>query len=89
MIDVIGWLGAVLLATCAVPQAYKCCVEGHADGMSWGFIGMWFGGEVLTLTYVAAATPNAILILNYAVNIVCLMVIVGTKTLLSGERSET
>lgn len=79
MIESIGWLGAVLLAVCAVPQAYKCCVDGHADGLSWGFIGMWFGGEVLTLMYVGAATPNIILILNYAVNIACLNVIIMFK----------
>lgn len=79
MIEIIGWLGAVLLATCAVPQTWRCCVDGHADGLSWAFIAMWLGGELLTLTYVAAATPSIILIVNYAVNIACLVVIVALK----------
>lgn len=79
MIDAIGWLGALLLATCALPQTYKCCVDRNADGLSWGFIGMWLGGELLTLTYVAAATPSIILIVNYTVNIACLAVIVSIK----------
>ena len=79
MIEAVGWIGACLLALCAVPQAYKCCVDGHADGLSWGFLGMWLGGELFTLAYVAVVTPNLILFLNYFVNIVCLAVIIAVK----------
>lgn len=64
----IGWLGSIMLAVCAAPAAYKAYMDKHADGVSGPFIGLWLGGELLTLVYVAPDL-NWPLIANYGANI--------------------
>ncbi len=78
MLEFIGWLGGILLAICGVPQAYKSWKEGHSDGISWGFIWLWFFGEILVLIYVF---PKLLipLILNYSLNVIVIMVIIWYK----------
>lgn len=80
LISLIGWLGAICFAVCAVPQAYQCYREGHAIGINWVFLLLWIGGEVLSLVYVlltmAAAWP---LIFNYVMSIIFTLVILKYK----------
>jgi len=78
MFEVIGWLGAVFLAICGVPQAFKSYKEGNSYGLSWIFILLWFFGEVLILIYIL---PNMMipLILNYSLNIIIVMIILWYK----------
>lgn len=77
-LELIGWIGSVLLAFCALPQAIKTYRDGHAEGLSLSFIAMWFFGEVLTLIYIypAAQIP---LIANYTANILIMLVIIKYK----------
>jgi len=70
MIELIGWIGSFLLAFCGVPQAYKSYKDGHSEGISWGFILMWFTGEILVLTYVMLTTMDIILMFNYFINLI-------------------
>ena len=70
MIELIGWIGSFLLAFCGTPQAYKSYKDGHSNGISWGFIGMWFTGEVFVLLYVMMTTMDIILIFNYLINLI-------------------
>lgn len=74
----VGWLGSVLFALCAVPQAWKCLVTGSADDFSWAFLVMWLLGEILCLFYI---WPKRLwpLVLNYSANLACLLVIIGVK----------
>jgi len=78
ILENLAWIGSLLLAFCSVPQAIKSIYDGHSDGLSWGFILMWFLGEIFTVGYVIAenATP---LILNYTANILFLLVIIKYK----------
>lgn len=82
MIELFGWLGSILLAFCALPQAYYSWKLKRADHFSATFLAMWLGGEILLLIYVV---PNKDypLILNYFLNIVFINVIVYYK--LSGK----
>lgn len=72
------WLGSILLAGCGIPQAWHCARTQSAEGLSWSFVLAWFFGEVLTLAYVVDL-QSVPLILNYSVNILCLLVILRYK----------
>ena len=76
--EVVGWIGGFAFALCGLPQVVKCVREQNAQGISWGFLGLWLLGEVCTLVYVwpMAAWP---LIMNYLVNIVFTAVILRYK----------
>lgn len=78
MLEMIGWLGSIFLALCAVPQLIKSYNEGHADGLSWGLLSLWLIGEALTLVYVFPKADWP-LIFNYGVNIALLLVIMKIK----------
>lgn len=75
MIELAGIIGSVLLALCGLPQAYKSYIDKHSDGLSWGFILMWGIGEIFVLFYIVLTSLDWILILNYAANLVILLVI--------------
>lgn len=53
MFNFFGILGAILFALCSLPQVAKCISEGHASGLSWGFIFMGIGGNVFSAIYLA------------------------------------
>lgn len=76
--NLIGWLGAAMLALCGAPAAYKAYMDKHAEGVSGPFIALWLGGEMLTLVYVAPSL-NWPLIANYGVNIVFVGIIAYYK----------
>ena len=50
--EVIGWIAAFMLALCGLPQAIRSYIDGHSDGISWGFVLTWFMGCILMLIYV-------------------------------------
>jgi uncharacterized protein with PQ loop repeat len=78
MIQIIGWIGASLLAFCGLPQAWKSFKDGNSDGISWMFILMWGLGELFGLVYIISlgAIP---LILNYTLNLALVSVIFWFK----------
>ncbi len=75
---VVAWTGNALLALCAVPQAWKCYNEGHATGMSTGFLSMWSAGEILTFIYTIHLMDWP-LMLNYATNAVLIAIMFRYK----------
>jgi len=78
VLESFGWFGGILLAICGAPQAWQSYKIGHSEGLSWGFLWMWFWGEVFVLIYVI---PQLLypLILNYAFNIFLAGVILWYK----------
>jgi len=78
MLEIIGWLGGFMLAICGAPQAWKSYKDGHSYGISWGFIGLWFWGEVFVLIYILP-TGLLPLILNYTFNILIGSIILWYK----------
>jgi uncharacterized protein with PQ loop repeat len=77
-LTLVGWVGSILLGICGLPQALKCTKEGHACGLSWGFLFCWFFGELFTIFYVIP-TKNYPLIFNYSFNIVLLIIMLKYK----------
>lgn len=76
--ETIGWLGSILLAFCGLPQAIESYKTKSSEGLTWGFISMWFIGEILTIIYIL---PQMVLplIFNYTANIIFLSVIIYFK----------
>lgn len=72
--EIIGWIGAFCFAVCAIPQAWMCYRNGHANGMSPYLLILWAGGEICTLAYVLPKGDWP-LIFNYLCNMVSLGVI--------------
>lgn len=78
MANFLGWVGALCFAFSAVPQAYQCYRQKHADGMSWGFLILWLSGELCMIVY-SVSERNIILLTNYGINLVLLLVIAYYK----------
>jgi uncharacterized protein with PQ loop repeat len=76
--ELIGWLGSILLAFCGLPQAIESYKTKSSEGLTWGFIGMWFIGEIMTIIYIL---PQMVLplIFNYTANIIFLSIIIYYK----------
>jgi len=67
-VELIGWIGNLLLATCSLPLAYDAWRRGKSD-ISAGFLIMWGLGELLALIYGVSLDGSGPLILNYGVNL--------------------
>ena len=78
MLENIGWIGSILLAFCGLPQAIESIKTKSSEGLTWGFIGMWFIGEICTFIYILP-TLNLPLLFNYTANIIFLAIIIYFK----------
>jgi len=81
-IDVLGWIGSLCLACCAVPQAILSRKQGHSNGISNGLLWLWSLGEFFTLWYLLLQPHdkwNWPLIVNYTANIVFIGIVIWYK----------
>lgn len=80
MVDIfmqsLGWTGHILFAISALPQAWLSYKQGHSQGISWGLLYMWFGGEAIAIIYGLYENVPMPLMVNYLVNFSCLLVII-------------
>ena len=80
MIEALGYISGILLATCAIPLAIQVCHQRHADSLSWAFLVMWLAGEIGTSIYTLVSIGwNGPLQLNYIINVVCIVLILRYK----------
>jgi uncharacterized protein with PQ loop repeat len=70
----IGWVGQLLLAICAIPQTFKTIRTKKAEDISFLFLTFWYVGEILSFIYIIPLAKLP-LILNYGLNITCLTII--------------
>jgi uncharacterized protein with PQ loop repeat len=78
LIQILGWLGSICLAVCAIPQAWMSYKEKHSEGISFAYLLLWAFGEVFALAYVYDKLDLPLL-LNYATNILVLGIILYYK----------
>lgn len=78
-----AWLGSVLLAFCGLPLIWRTIADGHARGVSLGFLLMWLCGEALTLVCVVLRQrPRSHpLVLNYGFNLACVSIVLVYRVL--------
>lgn len=71
MTALLGWLGAILLATCAVPLVWQTIKDRHANGLNSTFLFCWLVGEALMLVHCIMLWPaiSSALLANYAANV--------------------
>lgn len=84
MMEIFGWIGAIFLGGCALPQTWKSYRDGHSRGLDWGFLISWFIGELAMLIYIIPGRDPA-LIFNYLLNFSCLLVMLKFKIWERGE----
>ena len=76
--NIIGWLSALLLACCGIPQCIKSYKEKNSRGISGLFIVLWTLGEILGLIYVYN-NWDIILFTNYLANSIFCCIILWYK----------
>lgn len=90
-LQILGWLGAFLLATCGLPQAWKTFKTKKCDDLSWGFLMFWFWGEVFTLAYIIIdnlqiGNLQPPLYFNYGLNITILLYLIYAKQIYGNKK---
>ncbi len=78
MIDAMGWVGSIMLAVCAVPQAWASYRQGHSDGITKEMLFLWGGGTLLALP-LQFDREIVQAVVNYNVNLFLIAVIVYFK----------
>jgi len=78
-VELLGWVGATLLAVCATPQACMSLRQRHSDGISMLSLILWGLGDILMLIYVILHSASAPLIFNYVANIFLMGIILFFK----------
>ena len=76
--EAFGWIGSILFAICALPQAIQCYQDGHAKGLNWFFLLAWLFGELFTIVYIWPKQDYPLLF-NYFLNLVFMSVILRYK----------
>lgn len=76
--EVIGWIGSILLAACAIPEVVNAFKTGKC-GITWGMLLVWQVGEVLTWIAVVAKIGSLFLIFNYTANIIFISYLIYVK----------
>lgn len=80
MIEAIGWLAGLLFAFCGLPQSIQSYRQGHSNGISNLFMGMWLSGEILMQVYVYMKHGmDYPLLVNYWINTLFCIIILKYK----------
>ena len=74
-----GWIGALCLAFCAVPQAIMSVKQKHSHGISKGLLWLWSLGELFTLIYIWYGTRDLPLLVNYGLNVIFIGIVIWYK----------
>lgn len=78
--DILGTIGVLLLAVCALPQAIKSYKQKHSNGITAYLLWPWFLGELFTLIYLLDQNPiDWILVFNYVANFIFVAIIIYYK----------
>ncbi len=82
--EIIGWMGSILFAICALPQVIHTFKTKKTDDLSELFLWLWFWGEVFTLCYIfiddiASQNYHIPLYFNYLFNLLLLFYLIFAK----------
>lgn len=78
MFEILGWLGSILLACCALPEIFRTLKDGKCH-IGWGLLLMWFFGEVFVLIHILNTSRDYALLFNYTLNCLLLSVMIFYK----------
>lgn len=77
MIDILGYIGGILLGLCALPEVYRT-IKDKKCHVGNGFLWMWYVGEICLLIYVLPK-KDLPLIGNYLFNIILISIMIYYK----------
>ena len=76
MIDLFGWLGAILFIVCAMPQTWKVLKNKRVDDLSPAFLWLWLGAIISISThFILAGTFLLHLQINYGITLILVLVL--------------
>lgn len=84
----IGWIGALLLAFCGLPELIKT-IKTKQCNLSWPFLLMWGFGEFFTLIPIVDKNLGTFLLMNYSVNLVIILILSYFKAKGRGDDDAT
>ncbi len=76
--EIIEWIGGFLVAVGGIPRLIRTIKDGHARGLEWSFIKLWFGGEIFSFIYLLP-TDNLPMVINLGVNTIFTAIIIYYK----------
>lgn len=74
----LGWVGAILLAGCGLPEVLKAVETGECT-LTWTFLLMWFFGEIFVLIPVVTQIKSKFLTFNYTANVLIILTLILYK----------
>lgn len=77
-LEFLGWISSLLLGVCAIPQGLKTLRTRTARDISWAFLSLWGGGEVVGIAY-AYGLDSTPLLFNYVLNTIIIGYILYVK----------
>ena len=78
MMALFGWIGSIILTFSALPEVIKSLKTGRCD-MTWSFLLMWIGGEIMVLVPIIAESMAFWLLFNYLTNASLCAILIITK----------
>ena len=85
--EAMGWIGSLMLAFCGLPELCKS-LKSHRCGLSWGFLILWGGGELLVLVPIVMHKMSAFLVFNYTVNLLIIGGLMWIKLKLNLQKNK-
>ncbi|OFX17944.1 MAG: hypothetical protein A2033_15315 [Bacteroidetes bacterium GWA2_31_9] len=82
--EFVGWFGSIMLSICAIPQVIHTYKTKKAGDLSWGFLWLWFWGEIFTLIYIVYSDMDTKiyhipLYMNYVFNTLLVVYLIYAK----------
>ncbi len=74
-VELVGWVGAIFLVICGLPQLHTTIKTKTTEGLSLGMLITWWLGLIFTGTYVLLTSKNLPLLFNYWFNAVVVFII--------------
>ncbi len=75
-----GWISAIFLFFCGVPEASRSIKNGITTGISILFVWMWYVGELSGLIYILTMKQISLpLLTNYAFNVIIVSILLWYK----------
>lgn len=80
LLEIVGWIGSILFATCSIPQVKQVYTTKNTKGLSMLFLQMWLWGEIFSFIYILGnETLQWPLVTNYLFNILLVVYLVIAK----------
>lgn len=78
-INLIGWIGTILLSSAGLPQLYKTLKDGHALGIHLYYLLFIFFGLISMIIYVMLTNHSIQLLFSYGFQLIVFSILLYKK----------